>query len=97
MFIRTQINNSTPASPNSTFVGEILIIRRCRPEQEQILGFVASLVASGVNWENLKCYHPDPVLAVRPLALVLEGWEAPTLRYTKEEAWVVNAWPNENG
>jgi hypothetical protein len=97
MFIRKQINNPTPASPNSNFVGEILILRRCRPEQEQILGFVASMVAADVSWESEKRHHPDPVLAMRPLALVLEGWEEPVLRYTKRETWIVNAWPTENG
>lgn len=93
MFIRKQVDDLTPTSPNSNFVGEILVIRRCRPEQEQILGFVASMVAADVDWESKRRHHPDPVLAIRPVALVLESWEASVLRCTKREAWVVNAWP----
>ena len=97
MFIRKQISNPIPASPNSNFVGEILTIRRCRPEQEQILGLVASMVAADVDWESKTRHHPDPVLVMRPLALVLEGWEESVLRYTNRETWSVNAWPTENG
>ena len=96
MFIRTNVNNPTPPSPHHTFVGELLIIRRGRLEQEKIMAFVASMVAAHVNWES-KRRHPDPVLAVRPLALVLEGWEIPVLTWRKTEAWVVNEWPNPKG
>ncbi|GLV57541.1 hypothetical protein KDH_43770 [Dictyobacter sp. S3.2.2.5] len=97
MFIRTSQNNPNPASPTSNFVGEVLIIRRCQPEQEHIMGFVASMVAANVEWLSKKLHHPDPVLAVRPLALVLEGWETPMLEWKgwgKREAWIVNEWPN---
>lgn len=97
MFIRTGIDDPTSVSPNSNFVGEILVIRRCRLEQEQILGFVASMVAADVDWESKKRHHPDPVLAVRPVALVLEDWKSSILRYTKREAWIVNSWPAKNG
>jgi hypothetical protein len=105
MFLRTTLDDPNPPSPNSNFVGELLIIRGGRPEQEQTLGFVASMVAAHVEWETKKRHHPDPILAVRPLALVLEGWEGPTLVFSKKkhvnelrnEAWVVNAWPVEEG
>ncbi|GHO74787.1 hypothetical protein KSD_25580 [Ktedonobacter sp. SOSP1-85] len=91
MFIRAYINNATPPAPNSNFVGELLVIRRVRPGQEKILAFVASMVAAHVKWES-KRHHPDPVLAVRPLALVLEGWEKPALIRSDAESWIVNGW-----
>ncbi|GHO68929.1 hypothetical protein KSC_078210 [Ktedonobacter sp. SOSP1-52] len=94
MFTRAYINNSTPLAPNSNFVGELLVIRRVRPGQEKILAFVASMVAAHVKWES-KRHHPDPVLAIRPLALVLEGWETSLLTYSKTETWVVNAWAEQ--
>jgi hypothetical protein len=93
MFIRTTLDNPNPPSPNSNFVGELLIIRRSRSEQEKLMAFVASMVAQHVEWES-KRHHPDPVLAVRPLALVLEGWETPVLTWRRSEAWIVNVWPN---
>jgi hypothetical protein len=93
-----------PASPNSNFVGELLIIRRCRLEQEQTLGFVASTVAAHVEWESHSRHHPDSVLAVRPLALVLEGRAGSVLRFAKmrhvnnkNEAWALLRLPNSLG
>lgn len=93
MFIRKWTGSSNSLSPNSSFVGEILIIRRCQPGQEKTLGFVASMVAAHIKLES-KRHHPDPVLAVRPLALVLEDWEAFALTWSKREAWVVNKLAN---
>ena len=93
MFIRITVDDPYPPSPNGKFVGELLIIRRGRPEQEKIMAFVASMVAWNVEWESKRRHHPDPVLAVRPLALVLEGWETPVLTWQGSEAWIVNAWP----